>query len=327
MKKPDALTIIAVAVLALVLVGEAVAVLGNPPSYDAEGSVSAHGADYVLSSSVNTEYRVLALNNGTEVPVSELYIFIDGCYVPYCTTAPSAEAYVGNVEKELLQRGFADFERVDADGLRNLIVSTFSAVGKGILVPFGTLPSTVYTGNASDPFLTWTAKGGTVYWMGGVPGSYTVSEGGEAVEIESPETLFPFVENASEDLGSAKIPSEPMCSALTLVSSETEFSLSPSYPGVRAMGLTSEGGNASVSVVKDGPGTFFVIAGMPGDEQYYDLSILVAAGITYDSQLSDIKSGSFKGTLSGSVNYSGANVSVYVLFGGYFPTYGKRIIG
>lgn len=327
MKKPDMLTIIAVAVLALVLAGEAASVFGNPASYGAEGSDAAYGADYTLKSSMSTEYRVLALDNGAEVPVSELYIFIDDGYVPYCASAPSADSFVSKVEKELLQRGFGNFERIGADGLRNLIVSASSAAGKGILIPLGTLPSTVYTGNPSDPFMTWTAKGGTVYWMGGIPGAYTVSEGGTAEEIESPETLFPFAEGASEDRCTAMAPLEPMCSALTFISVETKYSLSPSYPGVKTMGFSAENGYASITAVKDGPGTFFVIAGVPGDEQYYDLSVMIAAGVTYDSQLSDIKSGTFRGTVSGSVNYSSSNVTVYTLFGGYFPTYGKRILG
>ncbi|MGI5965112.1 MAG: hypothetical protein ACOX8L_04610 [Candidatus Methanomethylophilaceae archaeon] len=283
MKKPDMLTIVAVAILALVLLGEVAVVFGNPASYDAEGSSTAYGADYTLKSSVSTEYRVLALDNGAEIPVSELYIFIDDDYVPYCASAQSADSFVSKVEKELLQRGFGNFERVGADGLRDLIVSASSATGKGILIPLGTLPSTVYTGNPSDPFLTWTAKGGTVYWMGGVPGAYTVSEGETAEKIESPETLFPFVEGASENRCMAATPLEPMCSALTFVSIDTKYSLSPSYPGVKTMGFSAENGHASISSVKDGPGTFFVIAGVPGDKQYYDLSILVAAGVTYDS--------------------------------------------
>lgn len=327
MKRPDAVTIIAVLILGLVLAG---ALLGNtyyPGKYGAEGTSTAAGADFTLESSFSTEYAVIAIDNGTEIPVSELHIFIDPDYVPYCTSAAGADAFIIQFEKELQRRGFDNFQRVDAEELLALVNETSVADGEGILVPFGTLPDTVYTGQPTDEFMKWTAAGGTVYWMGGIPGAYSVSEGQEAVRIPSPETVFPFAAGVSEEGTIAHIPVEPLCTGLSMKSSGTRFALSPAYPGVKGMGIEASDGRCSVSVVKDGPGTFFVIAGSPGDTQRHDLSAVIAAGVTYQSEVLDIENGEFKGSMTGTLEYTGTNVSVYALYGGYFPVYGKRIIG
>jgi len=326
MKRPDAVTIIAVLVLSLVLAGAVLEHSFYPGEYRAEGTSTATGADFILESTLSTEYAVVAIDNGTEIPVSKLYIFIDPDYVPYCTSASGADSYITQFEKELQRRGFDNFQRTDAEELLALMDED-PAVGEGILIPFGTLPDTVYTGNPSDEFTKWTAAGGTVYWMGGIPGAYSVSKGQDAVEVFSPETVFPFVEGASEEEAISDIPVNSMCTGLSMVTSSTRFALSPDYPGVKGMGMKASDGRCSVSVVKDGPGTFFVIAGIPGDLQRHDLSAIIAAGVTYQSEVLAIENGEFKGSMTGTLEYSGANVSVYALYGGYFPIYGKRIIG
>lgn len=328
MKRPDTVIIIAVLTLSLVLAGAALGYAFYPGEYRAEGTSTVAGADFILESSLNTEYAVIAIDNGTETPVSELYIFIDPDYVPYCTSTSGADKFITQFEKELRRRGFDNFQRVDAEKLLALVNETSIADGKGILVPFGTLPDTVYTGQSTDEFLKWTAvAGGTVYWMGGIPGAYSVSEGQDAVRISSPETVFPFATGASEGETIADTPVEPLCTGLSMKSSGTRFALSPTYPGVKGMGIEASDGRCSVSVVKDGPGTFFVIAGTPGDTQRHDLSAIIAAGVTYQSEVLDIENGEFKGSMTGTLEYSGTNVSVYALYGGYFPVYGKRIIG
>lgn len=327
MKRPDAVTAIAVLLLVLVLAGGALSYAAYPGEYGAEGVSTATGADFRLRSSLSTEYGVIAIDNGTEAPVSKLYIFIDPDYVPYCTDASGADAYITQVEKELLRCGFDNFERVDARKLLDLMLDPPSAVEMGILIPFGTLPDTVYTGQPADEFLNWTAKGGTVYWMGGIPGAYKVSEGEDAVKVSSPETVFSFVTGASKGEMIADEPVDPMCSALNLISTSTRFALSPAYPGVEGMGVKTSDGRCSISAVKDGPGTFFVIAGIPGSEQRHDLSILISAGITYQSEVADFETGAFRGHTASSLEYTSTNVSVYVIYGGYFPIFGKRIIG
>ena len=326
MKGPDAVTVIGLVILALVLAGSALSYAVYPGEYGAEGTPTVTGADFHLQSSLSIEYGVIAIDNGAETPVSELYIFIDPEYVPYCTSASGAEEYVTQFEKQLHRRGFDNFVRVNAEELLDLM-NLPSAVGKGILIPFGTLPDTVYSGQSTDDFMEWTAKGGTVYWMGGIPGAYKVSKGEDAVRVHSPETVFPFVAGSSGKETIADTPIETMCSALTFLSTSTRFALSPEYAGVEGLGVKASDGRCSISAVKDGPGTFFVIAGAPGSEQRHDLSVLIAAGVTYQSDVVDLETGSFRGHTTGSLEYTGANVTVYVLYGGYFPIYGKRLIG
>lgn len=326
MKKPDPITIIAILLVTSILAGGILAHMGNPGIYDAEGTITSDGSDFILKSSLTTEYTAVAIDNGSEIPVSKLHIFIDEDYVPCGTSHKSADANVIQFERELNRRGFDNHARVNAEELSDLM-EIDDAVGKGILIPFGTLPDIVYSGDSSDSFKKWTAKGGTVYWIGAPPGKYKVSEGESAVTVPSNETVFPFVEGISTRNSIANVPVDPLCSNLSLLSSNTCNSLSPDYPGVVGMGLKDSDGRCTISAVKEGPGTFFVIGGFLGNEGRHDLSALIASGITYESKVVDYKEGSFKGTVDGSLTYEGTNVAVYVIYGGHFPIYGKRIIG
>ena len=118
-----------------------------------------------------------------------------------------------------------------------------------------------------------------------------------------------------------------LCSGLSLRSSSLKYSLSPEYPGMIGMGMQNDEGRCTISSVKVGAGTFFLIAGDVSSTVYNDLSLLIASGVTYGSEVVSIKEGTVKGQVSGSLEYSETDVSVYVLYGGYFPIYGKRIIG
>lgn len=326
MKKSDPVTVIAVILVVLVVAGGVLSYAGNPGVYNAEGALTSNGSDFILKSSLTTEYAVVAIDNGSETPISKLYIFIDDEYVPYRMNSASAESCIVQFEKELFRRGFNGLERVDAEELSDLMELS-DATGKGILIPFGTLPDTVYSGDSSDSFKNWTIRGGTVYWMGAPPGAYKVSKGEDAEEVSSYLTAFPFADGIPETNSIANIPVEPLCSNLSLLSSNTQNTLSLDHTGVVGMGLKDSDGRYTITAVKEGSGTFFVVGGSLNKEGRHDLSVLIASGVTYGSEVVDYEEGVFKGSITGYLEYSETNVSVYVIYGGHFPIYGKRISG
>lgn len=325
MKKPDNLTLTALGIILVVLAGEAVALLSSPGEFGAEATFVPGGADYEVRSSVYTEYKIAAIDNGGSTPLEHLYIYLDDYFAPYCMSAADAEKHVGYLEMEMDQKGFRSHERLNADSLEQALIAAGPFAGKGILIPFGTLPHNVYSGGPSDPFGNWTANGGSVYWSGGVPGRYYTDAAGQIKKVADPTAAFPIAAGAKTEEAVADIETPKFCYYLSMASTNAEFALSPSNTGIRSLGWCTSDGYSSVSVVKQGTGAFFMFAGYPSDMTRFDISSVVSAGLTYESQIVDESHGMIRGSINGHLSFAGTNVSVYISLGGWFPVFSQRI--
>ena len=186
---------LAVIILAIIVIGEAVVYTSDYTDYSAEVSFSGGDLTYSVSADGSKEYDVVIMDNGSYGNVSKLYLYYDTSYptdykeatVPVGAKELDQEYYLEQMVYLLEYRNFHNVEYVDAEGLRDVMES--SPEGVGILMTSGVLPDTVYTGSEDDPIFKWIQSGGSLYWVGNLIGqSYATAEG-DIVPVDGPGHL------------------------------------------------------------------------------------------------------------------------------------------
>ena len=343
-KRSDrAVVAIAVALLAVILIGEVVVYTSDYTDYSAEASYSDGVVYYSVSADGSKDYSVVISDNGQYEAVTKLYLYYDESYASDVedveadvgATALTQSYYLEQLVELLEYRHVQDVEYVDAQGLADALsacVSSGSSAGVGLVCVNGALPDTVYTGQEGDLILQWLKGGGSLYWAGNALGTeYATSDG--IVELGSEcQALFLGAEclNGDEDLDRAydEWPDNDYRSALSLSNNCVKYGVDPSKVTDRsclALGYGADG-YASVAAVQVGSGAVFVFGGDYTDYQRYDMAQIIASGIGPWSELVALEEGTAtRGTSSGEAEvgtgYEG--LAAYVYLGGYYPVYGK----
>lgn len=326
--------VIAVAVLAVIVIGEVIVYTSDYTDYSAEATLEDGVLDYTVSADGSKVYSVVVSDDGGYPALRTLYLYHDGTYPSDYETvdadvgAPSIDQryYLEQVAELLGYRSSVETAFVDAEGLADVMAG--EAAGVGVVVISGTLPATVYTGSEGDPIFAWLSAGGSLYWAGNSIGS-SYSTHDELVPVEGYERLFFGAECLYEGDDNKAYDEVPngYTQALSLTNNDIRYgvstSLLPSDRASLAVGFESDG-YASVALVQYGDGMVCVLGGQPSKFQRYDMAQVIAAGLSPYSELLEVAEGSAGGSDSGSIDgIPGTGVSVYIYLGGYYPVFGK----
>ena len=340
MPKHDSVIIcVAVAVVAIVVFGEAFAYFGKTDcTFDADSdgnwSLTADKGDYV--------YSVTLMERG-KYP-SEVVIYYDENYgkvvnpalVEVGARALDTEYYISQLKNNLNYFGVENVATVNAEELRTLLSDSAFSSG-GIICISGALPDTVYDGTSDSPILKWISEGGTLYWaeqqigryIGHADGSVTCAESGFQTLFLKSECLTDLEQDESRRAGTAygTVQNDGFREALCLKNNNILYSVQISKLETEylAIGFEEEG-CASIVFVGNGSGQICVIGGDYSNHQRMDLATIIASKIGIGTNITDITTGSVNKYSEGSFDIEpDGEYTVFALVGGDFAIYGKCI--
>ena len=346
MSRDRCLVVLAVAVIAIVLIGE-IAAYGNIYSY--ESDVSDDGSYRVGTSGAHV-YDVISSDNGQYRSVEKLLVYWDAKYggvshdvtVEVGARALDENYYISQLTNNLEYLGFRSVEKVDAASLKASLAG--DPAGIGLVVLHGALPDTVYTGSPGDAIFSWISSGGTLYWAGEALGKYIGRADGTVDRAPSGyQTLF-LGSECLVDMDVSPVPadnrnvgrvydeissngySDALCLKNNNVLYGVDSTLLDSGRKCLAIGYT-DGKASSTALVSDGSGCVCVMGGLFSNYQRMDLATVIAAGIGPDSVLTEAVHGTVShGAAEGKVSVGSGNVSVFVYLGGDFSVYGRTYL-
>ena len=329
-RRPDAIVLMSVAIIALVLAGGIVTYNPGIYVYDAEAEWHEGGVDFEASSSAGSVYDALLLDNRGAVSVTELWIYLDDGYDRFFDEVAQLPGmvrqdqryYVEQSVKTLALRGFTEVRVCDAAALAEVVQDLAGSAGVGILTYSYALPSEVYAGAPDDPILEWIHAGGTLYWVGSEIGGY-YTDGSGLHRVADGQTLFlgrKCVNTAGVSAATGKTEADGLTDALCLYNANVLFGLDTSgLDDCLSLGF-EESGYSSIALVRSADGMVVVVAGKPDYYRTDDLAQVIAAGLTYSTVLVDSTRDGIRGTASGSLASDGAltDPALYIFFGGHY---------
>lgn len=298
---------IAIILFAIMLTGETLTYAFNPYSYDSDVRIYENGVEYVIESSVSSEYDVLILDHGETPPIDELIILSNG------------DVFYERITIELAIRGFNNLQIMDHSEIVKLAGQPSSR--KGMLIPYGDIPKEIYSGMSTDPLVEWLRGGGTVYWFG-----CDSMRGYDLSLLGLSEDDF-WSSESSEDYHVN--PTSPFCKSLKFRNNSVRYGLSADAG--TPLAYVSESGFSSITSVEILNGTMIVFGGGNSNENFMDCAQIIASGIAHDTELVEHEGGAIMNSKDGSIKYldgidisSFDNIFVYIYIGGYFIVYGER---
>ncbi|MDR0523789.1 MAG: hypothetical protein LBG62_05155 [Candidatus Methanoplasma sp.] len=344
MKSDRPVVAIAIALVAIVLIGEAIVYTSGSQRYSASAEVSDGALEYSVSSKGTNVFTVVATDNGSFSAPESAYIYFDAGYAPnYADVQVAVGAkpldqgyYVRQLQSTLGYRGFADFSVMGAAELAEAMAADVVAGGRprALIAISGALPSTIYTGDAGDPIFEWIRSGGSLYWLGGLLGAKVSTPGGleEPKAGDGYQRLFFGADCLNEgeaDMALSAISSNGYRDALSLMNNRVRYAVDASRlpEGTKSLSVGyEEGGYSSITFVGFGEGMICVIGGDYSNYQRADLAQIVCSRICHESSIVAWIGGSVsRGSESGraELDWGGGAASAYIYIGGYFPVYGR----
>ncbi len=333
--KTDRCVVVLAVVLCLaVFAGEYFTYYSDIHEFDVSAQRDDGSISYEVSSSGSDVYSALLIDNNGHAPVRELGIFVDENYSEYYDEVAAEtgleyldqQYYAEQIRNALENRCFDDVTLCDSKGLEDYLRETSEdPEGKAIMVMSYALPSTVYTGNASDLLMSWISGGGTLYWLGSEIGAYYTDEdglhrvpdnqvlffGSECVNTDGPEIAESEVDNGFTD-------------ALSLKGSRLVYGVDISgLDNALAMGYSADG-YSTVALVGHGNGAVGVFSGKFDIDQIDDVGQVIASGATPYSTIIGHEEGKVvRGTVDGIMELTSEHATLYVSIGGTYTKYGE----
>ncbi len=343
-KRTDrALIVIAVAVIAVVLAGEAIVYTSDYTSYSADASIGSDGdIHYSVSASGSKTYTAVSLDNGSHDVAEKIYIYYDGsyksCYEDVYVAIGARELdqkyYVEQLAPTLRYRNISDVTVLNADELADRLKAESDAgnVGTGLICLSGAFPDTIYTGDASDLIFKWMSAGGSLYWAGNMIGKYSASQT-ELKEVEGYQKLFFSADgclyDGEECVAYDEVPSNGFTKTLSLMNNNVRYSVDcgklPETQKSLQIGFQKDG-FASISLVSYGKGMICIMAGDYSNNQRYDHAQTICSGLEPESRIVDSETGTVaRGSTGGTLAAEGSNPYAFIYLGGYYPVYCKAV--
>ena len=334
-KKAVPIVILAVVLCATVVLGEIFTYGINTHSFSANAEFSSGKMDYSVYSSGSDTYSVVLMEKNGVEPITDLRIYVDEKYDDHYDEVKkrsnilyAQEQYFSEqIQKHLKLRGFENVTLINDKELIEFINSTSAnPAGHGLLVTSYSLPSKIYSGQSSDPLITWINNGGHLYWSYSEIGKYYI-DGNELKEVADNQELFFGKKciNTGELENATKTVDNDFRTALTLLDSGLKFAMNCSeLPNSLAIGYC-EDGYSSISFVKHGNGMICVIGTKTEImEQLEDTAQIIASGLTYATEIVDYTKGNVvRGTVNGSIDRITAGNMAYIYIGGTYTVYGR----
>ena len=327
--------IVAVVFVALIFIGEALTYTSGVYSYDSSAERNGTSVDYSISSSGTNDYSAVLFDNDGFKRLDRLAIYIDEGYRTNLSKASSLSPvidmdtnyYAEQIERALKLRSFENVTICDRQGLINYMNETDADPrGCGILSPSYALPGEIYTGNSSDPLMDWLNRGGSLYWVGSIPGSFYYNNG-ELTIVEGNQSLFFGSDCVNTD--SKLYPDgveNDFTKALGMIGFDlylgVDTSRLPDGKDFRAIGCKN-GSVFGETLLKYGDGMIVQSAGPFTIEQVEDLTQMMASGLCFKSTIVGCYDGKVtRGTVTGSFDSAGGDV-IYLYIGKAYTVYGR----
>lgn len=333
--------VIAIAVLAIVVIGEVVVYTSDYTDYSAEASLDDGKLSFSVSADGSKEYATIVMDDGGFEPISRLYLYYDHSYpsdyeaVDADVGAPvfNQEYYLEQLKELLGFRSTIDIRFVDATELGEILdreIQNDTCHGSGLVVVSGALPETVYTGKSTDAIFGWMDAGGSLYWAGNALGMNYATPNG-LVPVDDYQELFfggECLYTGDDNKAYNEVSSNGFRGALSLMNNDIRYGVNPELVGQDRRSLCigyESNGYCSIGMVQHGEGMICVFGGQLSNFQRYDIAQVIAAGLSPWSELLDVRTGEVtRGSVSDTIEgLPDENVSVYIYLGGYYPVYGK----
>lgn len=221
-----------------------------------------------------------------------IYFYYDEDYASTVSTS-KVIMFRDTLSQMLDLRGYAGFESVDANGLKDVLSDTMNASDVAVLATTGALPDTVQDENGYSLLTTWLSAGGTMYWMGGNP-CETYAAGSNLIRLN--EGMFDSswfnTDVSDEGATDCSYIAEEFQFGYTAISN----AIVKDAPGSRVLGLTDDR-YSSFSMMPAYGGSVYLFGGMPGTlsfEQCSAFADMLVCGVTADTKVVE-KSGGHKG--------------------------------
>ncbi|MBE6527997.1 MAG: hypothetical protein E7Z64_02325 [Thermoplasmata archaeon] len=324
--------IVAAFLLAIILFGEVIVATNSHDDYTTSIEVDGNRIDFEIESDNAHTYDVVAIDN-TFGNAEMVYIYYDPDYESAAKNGKASmgaraldeEYYVEEMFPTLKVRDVTNVKTADAEKLGEIM----SQSGKGIVVVTlsGSLPDTVYSGDANDPVFDWMNSGGRLYWVGNIVGKY-VSHQDSIEEVNRTDLFLGASDCVDEYFHTAHRDYEgnPFRHDLFFQGNWTTYgvieSKIPEDVDYQCMGYY-DGERASITMVSHGEGMVCVVAGEYSIRQRNDLAQLIASGVGPDSVVVRHVSGSVYGTERGTIELTGTEHvdSVFIQLGGAYTVY------
>ena len=326
--------IIAFLFVAMIFIGEAFTYSSGINRYDSEATRDGTSVGYSVSSSGTNDYSVALIDNGGFKGLEKLAIYVDEDYTENYRKADSMSLicdldpvyYSEQVQRALWLRSFDNVIECDTKGLIDYLNETkTNPKGYGILSISYALPGEIYSGNPHDPLLDWIDAGGSLYWVGSIPGALYYNNG-SLTAVENNQELFFGVDNCinridnliPEKVGDVHTKSLCLIDYQLYLGVDTTVLANPFL----AMGCM-KGGIASSVLVKHGEGMIGQFAGEFEIQQIEDMAQILASKMCYKSVIVDYTDGRVtRGTVKGSFDSIDGDI-LYIFIGKNYSVYGR----
>lgn len=336
MKGNKVLIAFAIAVCAVVVIGEMYAYLPNDYGYSSDAEEGPDGIRYTLGDRGSSEFDAILLDNGGFEAPREVYIYFDDGYgsavnedapVEVGAQRMTQEYYIDQLVKVLAYRGMTDVTVMDAASLASALESDIASggcSGKALVICAGAIPDTVVSADGTGSVITWVSQGGGLYWTGNVIGRYISTADGVVgadltEEFIGTGSVNEVDTNAYEDASDLRwmfsYEYNRLMYAPDLADTDREY-LVAGY---------GDGRYASTTFVSMGKGQVCIVAGEYNSKQIRDLAISIVSGLCYASEVIGYDHGTVSGSASGTmvVPSEHGNLRLYLYIGGYFCVYGR----
>ena len=336
--KVDLVVVLALALCAVVVVGEYCTYYSDIHEYGSTATWSDGRVDYTVSSSGSDVFSAILLENDGRKPVTDLCIFIDDGYMDHYAEAHGLsgavyldqEYYAKQVWEALRFRGFSEVIQCSSSEISDYLRSTLSdPSGHALMVMSYSLPSEVYDGTDGCLLLEWMSEGGALYWLGSEVGRF-YTDGSSLVEVSGNQELFfgvRCIHDGSMEVADTKV-DNGFTDAFRFKNSSLQFALDSSViDGAISMGYSLDG-YSSIVFVPFGSGQICVFSGNFDVNQIDDIGQVIASGLTVDSEISCVQEGKVvRGTIEGSIDVPRAGCTLYIYTGGFYMNHGEAFHG
>ena len=332
--KPDKIvSVISIAIISMILIGEVIVYTSDYTDYSSNVSMNGATLNYEVSADGSKIYDIVVSDNVDSN--DSVYIYFDENYgskiedvrVAVGAKELTQEYYISQLVSVLKYR-HVSAEIVDAEQL----TSVMSDPDSSLVCLSGALPCTVYSGNPQDIIFDWLSLGGKLYWAGNLLGAYIGIENDVISAPSNYQELFfgtTCLNGQGIDDALNEYNENEYTSALSLVNNKVRYGVNNSAITSQhslSMGFIKDG-YSSITLVEHNEGMICVLGGDYSNNQRNDLAQIIASGLTPQSTIiAHVEGTVTRGTVTGETIVDGTALGAYVYLGGYYPVFAKNTV-
>lgn len=294
-----------VAVIALFFVvciaGQAIVYGGDAYRFDAVAEFGENNVMVDIDTNYALEYSILSLRSDSTFGVSSYAIWCDEAY-PVIGDLDAIRDCIHRLQLYFTNSN-SSLDIITTDELTRIVASGDTSTA--VLFITGTLPSSIYTGNQSDPIFDWLAVGGVMYWLSEKIGhSYAEKGLPHTTQVYGSDILFfgatDVVRAESNEVYTRNIESGSVTSKLGIYYGEVTNGIDCSRLTTPYLALDCNDGTYSAATFIQYHGGTGAVCVFGGHIKHEDVPTSVMAsvtqavvsGVSYDTMILDNRTGS-----------------------------------